>query len=253
MFIIFTISSPVLAQSFDTKKYETYIRYINYFKFKYAVKVYQETKLPLNIPDLWTVNHFEGSVRKAEKFFELKITGKALISKEASSISFASIVCHELGHILGGSPRQTIPGAEWSSTEGQSDFWAAKTCLPEFFQDVVLDLQSLFYDSSLQQAVFLQFPELLANPKFFPQNYAFCKQNLKCFLVARAGEELINFFDYYDYMDLPKPSLNSHEGDTKEFKPNSYPSLQCRLDTYVRGALCQIEHSCEPPRCWLPL
>ena len=253
LFLIVTESSPIFAQNVEAKKYETYLQYINYFKFKYAVKVYQETKLPLNIPDLWTTNHFEGSVRKAENFFELKITGKALTSKEASSISFASIVCHELGHILGGSPKQTMPGVEWSSTEGQSDFWAAKSCLPEFFQDVVLDSQSAFYDRALNQELLLKFPELLSTPKAFPEDYAFCKQDLKCLLVVSAGVELINFFDYYDYVDLPKPALNTPESDAKEFKPNSYPSLQCRLDTYVRGGLCQIENNCEAPRCWLPM
>lgn len=34
-----------------------------------------------------------------------------------TSDAYAAVVCHELGHLLAGTPLQTIPFAQWSSAE----------------------------------------------------------------------------------------------------------------------------------------
>lgn len=45
-----------------------------------------------------------------------------LMSREALSL----LLCHELGHYLGGPPLKSRNG--WSSTEGQADYYSGETC-----------------------------------------------------------------------------------------------------------------------------
>ena len=46
--------------------------------------------------------------------------------------SFAGVICHELGHHLGGYPRKST--AFWASNEGQSDYFASTKCLRRVFR-----------------------------------------------------------------------------------------------------------------------
>ncbi len=52
--------------------------------------------------------------------------------------AFLLIVCHEIGHFLGGAPKQLRGNTSlrsWSSVEGQADYFATTKCLPLVFQD----------------------------------------------------------------------------------------------------------------------
>ncbi|MEK6578852.1 MAG: hypothetical protein AABZ55_06470, partial [Bdellovibrionota bacterium] len=44
---------------------------------------------------------------------------------------FALVLCHELGHFLGGAPRKDRPN--WASSEGESDYFGAMKCLRRVF------------------------------------------------------------------------------------------------------------------------
>ncbi|MDO9184154.1 MAG: hypothetical protein Q7U04_17200, partial [Bacteriovorax sp.] len=50
---------------------------------------------------------------------------------------FLLLVCHEIGHHLGGAPKILRGNSglkSWSSAEGQADYYATTKCLPKFFQ-----------------------------------------------------------------------------------------------------------------------
>jgi hypothetical protein len=52
---------------------------------------------------------------------------------EITPDGFALVLCHEIGHHLGGVPRYS--GANgWASNEGQSDYFAATKCLRRAWQ-----------------------------------------------------------------------------------------------------------------------
>lgn len=49
----------------------------------------------------------------------------------------ALTLCHEFGHLLAGPPFQRLNNNQiddWSSSEGQSDWFAAKECMPLVFE-----------------------------------------------------------------------------------------------------------------------
>lgn len=82
------------------------------------------------------------------KIVESKITvgvGRNALSKYTLA-TFRFMVCHELGHYLGGAPFKM--GAQYInskiSTEGQSDYWAASACLPKLSDDPIDDAEKFF-------------------------------------------------------------------------------------------------------------
>lgn len=64
------------------------------------------------------------------------ILGGTTRAKGMTKDAYAAAVCHELGHVIGGAPFQTIKGSEWSSSEGQADYFAASVCLPKYLKNL---------------------------------------------------------------------------------------------------------------------
>jgi hypothetical protein len=91
---------------------------------------------PLVLNAEWESPFFGAGVSLYENSFRLMILGGTTRIKGLTPDAYAAIVCHELGHVIGGYPLQTIAFAEWSSSEGQSDFFAANICLPKYFRSL---------------------------------------------------------------------------------------------------------------------
>jgi hypothetical protein len=45
-----------------------------------------------------------------------------------TEMGFQIVLCHEIGHHLGGQPTYN-QGRDWASVEGQSDYWATLSCM----------------------------------------------------------------------------------------------------------------------------
>jgi hypothetical protein len=56
----------------------------------------------------------------------IKILGGMLKHPEMNKSALSLLLCHELGHYLGGPPLKSRNG--WSSTEGQADYFSGETC-----------------------------------------------------------------------------------------------------------------------------
>lgn len=112
--------------------------------------------------------------------------------------AYAAAVCHEVGHVLGGAPYQTMQGFEWSSAEGQADYFAASVCLPRYFE-------SLGYKK-----------EEIADQ------------------VEKAGYELLSSLSPYssDTKNQPLERFKKEEQKTSSTLFNNYPSIQCRYETF---------------------
>lgn len=145
----------------------------------------------------WESPYFGAGIAYYDNYFYMKIFGGTTRVEGMTLDAYAALVCHELGHIIGGAPYQTFNGAEWSSSEGQSDFFAASVCLPKYF---------------LQQNI--------------PMS------KIKA-LVEKAGYELFNALGPYgSQKELPLERHIPLSFQTPETLFNSYPSLQCRYETF---------------------
>lgn len=76
-----------------------------------------------------------GAVKKNDRF-EIMVLGGTVRVDGFSKEAYATIICHELGHIIGGAPYQDFAGTEWSSREGQADYFAASQCLPRYYRSL---------------------------------------------------------------------------------------------------------------------
>jgi hypothetical protein len=56
----------------------------------------------------------------------IRVLGGMLQHPEMNSSAFSLLLCHELGHYLGGPPLKSRNG--WSSTEGQADYFSGERC-----------------------------------------------------------------------------------------------------------------------------
>lgn len=149
----------------------------------------------------------------------------------------ASILCHEVGHRLGGKPHQIIQGEEhWSSAEGQSDHFAATVCLPKVYQRLLK-----------------QHPKYLAQ-EVEPMASRICQNSLmkpQCIWTATSGIDMIQFLQVYYERDIPfaQPDQTPKEIVTETLH-SRYPSYQCRMEIFKAGASCEQGLNCPRLPCW---
>lgn len=220
---------PVGSSNVSAISQQDYVGIIGRFIAHNYNRVVSETGLPLYVALEWENPYFGAFAKKNSDTMQISLWGGMARAPGATPGALAAILCHELGHIVGGQPRQTIPGVEWSSSEGQSDFFAASQCLPSFLN---------------------KYPDLVSS--FDPEVMAVCKENLTCARTLQAGLEMSRLLQKYSYREYVPVSLNVTEKETAELLRNKYPSDQCRLDTFKNGALCQLGNSCRAPSCWFP-
>ncbi len=169
----------------------------------------------------WQSPHFMAGTQLENNLFTLHLAGAIGRLPEMDPLGLAFVLCHELGHLRGGEPRQRVH-AEWASLEGQSDYWGAGVCLRKWLQ----------LDAGLFHSVPLH-----------PEALALCRFDLVCSQIVTAGE--VFFRAAAPWVSLPSASLSTPERTRVERTNEFYPSPQCRLDTVVAAALKKPR-----PRCW---
>lgn len=151
----------------------------------------------------------------------VKMFGGLARRPEVSLDGFALVVCHELGHHLGGFAFYDATG--WAASEGQSDYFATQSCARQIWgDDKVKNAESRPLVSGL--------PKTNCDAAWQGVD----DQNL-CYRTVLGGETLARL-------------LAALGGETVSFATPSrvvqtttmtaHPPAQCRLDTYFQGSLC---------------
>ncbi len=162
-------------------------------------------------------------------------------SKMNESI-FVLILCHELGHFLGKAPYFLDPDYAKFSNEGQADYFAG-SCLKDYLKEL---------------------PEKLTK-KSSKRAIKICQENYEAELDLKACAQTLDTAKDLTKILSPrflfgKPKLKKKDLSQVDMTLDSYPSLQCRLDTIKQGALCSSsllsgEAPCNEalgsrPSCW---
>lgn len=139
---------------------------------------------------------------------------------------FALIVCHELGHHLGGAPKYQ---GQWAANEGQSDYFATLKCLRNLFAN----------DNNVEIVKGMQVDQTAVakcESQFSDENsLALCTRNSMAGLSAANLSASLGDTAQPDFA-TPDPSVVSRTVDT-------HPKAQCRLDTYFGGSICEVSAS----------
>jgi hypothetical protein len=136
---------------------------------------------------------------------------------------FAAMVCHELGHVFGGFPFSNST----SSAEGQADYFASKECLRRLWSDESEANEDATDDVSA--SVREQCDDAWSDEE---------DQHL-CYRIARTAEEFGAWLAALS--DADAPMLTTPDTTVVDATNRWYPSTQCRVDTFLQGALCAVD------------
>lgn len=156
--------------------------------------------------------------------------------------AYMAVLCHEVGHVLGGSPySKSGKGPQWesdipSSSEGQSDYFSSLACLKKVF---AVDTKETP----------MQFEVSADVKKKCMTEYSTIKEQNICQRSIRAGYDLMDFIisvfeKHSNGVVMPRPNMDVAEGKGLSVG-TLYASFQCRYDTIKAGALNEKQ-----PDCW---
>jgi hypothetical protein len=145
----------------------------------------------------------------------IRVNGGLARHPDITKNGLMMILCHELGHHLGGAPksfRGRSKKRSWSSAEGQADYFATTKCMAK----MVIDNQIF--------------------PEPFKYSVKACNNSL-CRKIAPAALSVGNLFASLKG-EWKKPSLDKKSKNQVYSTYYLHPTPQCRLDTFIAGSLC---------------
>lgn len=139
---------------------------------------------------------------------------------------YALVICHELGHHIGGAPKKIINGTRiWASTEGQSDYFATLKCLRKVFAE----------EDNIAAIAKLNVPEVVKEEcDHFPSEW----EKALCIRTSLAGQSVSSV--NADSRKVPLPEFEFSDPKTVDSTYGGHPEPQCRLDTYFQGSVCEV-------------
>lgn len=137
---------------------------------------------------------------------------------------FMLVICHEMGHHLGGAP--TVGGINgfWAAVEGQADYFATMKCMKSLLKND----DNISITAEMDIDPFLKKTCLEKNSN----------QN-EIALCERIGMASISVGNLLSSLKDSAP-INFETPDKSVVKKTdkTHPKAQCRLDTYLAGIIC---------------
>lgn len=190
------------------------------------VKKNYNTKIVIN--KNWADDQISAyATRPVDGEFHITVSGGIVRAKGMTKDSLALVLCHELGHHLGGAPRTALYNG-WPSAEGQSDYFATAKCLKKYYLELKneeVDITSNIPEKIIQDC----------NSSY--PNFVDMKICVRSMLAS------LDFANFLNNLPSTKVPVKLETPDTKVVKGNNindYPRPQCRFDTLYSGALCTI-------------
>lgn len=181
---------------------------------------------------LWTDPTVNASAEQRGSNWYLNMYGGLARHRETTYEGMALVVCHELGHHLGGAPK--YGGGwnqnEWATNEGGADYYAGLKCLRYFFaQD---DNDKIVAKAKI---------DALAKQRCVSE-FKIKSDQLICMRTSLGGASVAGLF-----MDLNgsqvRPEYSTPDLSEVASTNDEHPDTQCRMDTYLAGAVCHIDRA----------
>jgi hypothetical protein len=174
----------------------------------------------LTVVNDWTDPTVNAFALKKEKDWSVHFFGGLYRQAVVTDDAMALVVCHEIGHLVGGAP---FYYPRESSVEGQADFWATSVCAKKYFsehrKEVLIDEGS---------------PAKIQCDK----QYSGAEERNICYRTAAAARALSTVFAH-DYTTIL--SYSPTTTDKLNYTYENHPAAQCRMATYIAGSLCEVD------------
>lgn len=179
------------------------------------------------------------ATKNADGPWEVIVISSLLALNEQTTASLGIILCHEVGHFLGGEPYvvgvQLTPAVrsrapKKMSCEGQADYFATSECI----KALAIRIPDLFRDN-----------KGLLNPmtsQYCEESYVELKDIHLCkeTLVA-SYQATIVYQKIMEELNVPATFFGKIDNESTDRTLNyvgEYPSLDCRYETFITGTLC---------------
>ncbi len=175
----------------------------------------------------WTDETVNAYAQRLGKNWKVSMFGGLARHETITEDGFALVVCHEIGHHIGGAPKKaSLWSSTWASNEGQADYFATLKCLRKAFLN----------DNNAQIVSKMNVPEALSNA--CAAQWADAADRDICIRGGMAGDSVSKLFAALRSAtpgDFTTPATN-----VVTVTDDNHPHYQCRLDTYFQGALCEM-------------
>ena len=127
------VQGACLPESPTMNKKNLKVNISTFLKMEESVNQFQDLITPIIPSDHNLVIRLEplnprinALINKLENQLVIQVYGGILVHSQINESALMLLLCHEIGHYLGGQPLQSKDG--WSSTEGQADYYSATNC-----------------------------------------------------------------------------------------------------------------------------
>jgi len=185
----------------------------------------------LKINKRWTDDTINASAANFFGNWSVNMYGGLARHPRMTNDGFAMVICHELGHLVGGFPFTNRSFFLTNmANEGQSDYYALHHCALKIWSDET-DINATFrgnIDPIAAEACNETYEDI-------------DMQNL-CYRRMAAGLSLAETLSELSE-DPELPTFSTPDENVVSRTDSSHPAAQCRLDTSFSGALCTVEFS----------
>ncbi len=186
----------------------------------------------LRIDSDWESPIRNGYAKRESTDWILQVHGGFYRHFATTNDGFLALLCHEIGHHLGGAPFKA--NISWMSQEGQADYFAASYCLPKMWENA--DNSSFQQNTEVSQTLRAQCEVKFENTEMADL----------CVRIGMAGFSFveINRIEHGYASETSSVDFGTPSSAIAAI-PTIYPRAQCRLDTFLAGATGNPR-----PRCW---
>lgn len=185
----------------------------------------------LKVARNWTDGTVNAYANREGSEWWINMFGGLARHKETTIDGFMLVVCHELGHHIGGAPKYSTRGRpdEWAGNEGQSDYWATLKCARRVLGREVKsgDIDIIDAPDSVRRKC--------------TSFYRDTKEAAVCVRSAMGGLSLARLLASLKQGGTPEdqmPWFSRKDKHRVAVMFDAHPAAQCRLDTYYSGSLC---------------
>lgn len=178
----------------------------------------------LVVKRLWDNGTVNASAQRQGSNYVVNMYGGLARHETITQDGFALVICHEIGHHIGGAPKYG-GGNDWASNEGQSDYFANLKCLRRMF--------------SASGASNFSRPKG-DDPGPVPaceKSFASEADRALCVRGSVAGMSVTSLFRALRN-ETVIPRYDTPDQNAVSRTADGHPGTQCRLDTYYSGSVC---------------
>lgn len=221
---------PINPMVKDQMSQQRFLEILSWFESQYS-ELIREKGATLKIISDWEETLANAFAQREGNVWIIRVLGGMARHHFVTEDAFILLLCHEMGHHVGGAPKSsTLFSTSWSSNEGQADYYASLKCMRKLLssQDNMRIIQNTQVPTTVRSRCSTSFQD--------PQESALCVRS------SLAALSLAKFFNRgaethtpvaFDTPDLSRVRRTSHK----------HPEAQCRLDTLFAGSVCETKVS----------